>query len=63
MFYAGDLQSGIALALQESKVVACFIKGRFSAAQLQQPSLHFTDWLDSREGRYKLVVGGGLPQR
>ena len=25
MFYSGDLQSGIALALQQSKSVACFI--------------------------------------
>ena len=27
MFFEGDLQSGIALALSESKSVACFIKG------------------------------------
>lgn len=27
MFFDGDLQSGIALALSESKSVACFVKG------------------------------------
>ena len=27
MFFEGDLQSGIALALSESKSVACFVKG------------------------------------
>ncbi len=27
MFYGGDLQSGISIALQESKLVACFITG------------------------------------
>jgi len=26
MFYVGDLQSGIALALAESKLVACFVR-------------------------------------
>ena len=26
MFYEGNVQSGIALALQESKAVACFVK-------------------------------------
>lgn len=28
MFHEGDLQSGIALALQESKRVICFVSGR-----------------------------------
>ena len=27
MFFDGDLQSGIALALRDSKYVACFVKG------------------------------------
>jgi len=27
MFFDGDLQSGIALALKDSKFVACFVKG------------------------------------
>ena len=27
MFFDGDLQSGIALALRENKSVACFVKG------------------------------------
>ena len=27
MFFDGDLQSGIALALQESKCVTCFVRG------------------------------------
>lgn len=32
MFFDGDLQSGIALALSQSKSVACFVKGvSFSA--------------------------------
>lgn len=26
MFYTGDLQTGIALALQQSKAVACFVR-------------------------------------
>jgi len=31
MFYQGDLQSGIGLAIQQQKLVACFIrKGRMS---------------------------------
>jgi hypothetical protein len=29
MFYEGDLQSGIALALAESKLVACFVRSEF----------------------------------
>jgi hypothetical protein len=27
MFHDGDLQSGIALAIQQSKSVACFVRG------------------------------------
>lgn len=27
MFYEGDLRSGITLAIQESKLVACFVRG------------------------------------
>ena len=29
MFYEGDLQSGIALALAESKLVACFVRSEY----------------------------------
>jgi hypothetical protein len=29
MFYEGDLQSGIAKAVQESKLVACFVTGNY----------------------------------
>jgi hypothetical protein len=32
MFYEGDLQSGISQALQESKLVACFVTGKISMA-------------------------------
>lgn len=28
MFYEGDLQSGIGLAMQEAKLVGCFVTGR-----------------------------------
>ena len=28
MFHSGDLQSGIAQALTESKLVACFVRGK-----------------------------------
>lgn len=27
MFFEGDLQSGIALAIKDSKLVACFVRG------------------------------------
>jgi hypothetical protein len=29
MFYEGDLQSGIALAVQQAKSVLCFVIGEF----------------------------------
>lgn len=35
MFYEGDLQSGIALAIQESKLVACFVRGEDSTSLRQ----------------------------
>ena len=31
MFYEGDLQSGIGLAVQQSKAVLCFVHGRLPA--------------------------------
>ena len=40
MFFDGDLQSGIALALSESKSVACFIK----SATLLLENWLWTDW-------------------
>jgi hypothetical protein len=30
MFYQGDLQSGISKAVQEAKLVACFVTGNIS---------------------------------
>lgn len=30
MFHEGDLQSGIALAVQEGKAVVCFVRGKFT---------------------------------
>jgi len=36
MFYDGDLQSGIALALKDSKSVACFVKG---------PPISYLTWI------------------
>lgn len=32
MFHEGSLQSGIALAIQESKLVACFVRGETISA-------------------------------
>jgi len=29
MFYQGDLQSGISKAVQEAKLVACFVAGKY----------------------------------
>jgi hypothetical protein len=37
MFYQGDLQSGIAKALQESKLVACFVTGTVVTFNLYYP--------------------------
>jgi hypothetical protein len=42
MFFEGDLQSGIALAIQDSKLVACFIRGETSITVWQG---HFADHL------------------
>lgn len=39
MFYEGDLHSGIAKALQESKLVACFVTGMNSTKQRELPML------------------------
>jgi hypothetical protein len=33
MFYDGDLQSGIGKAVQEAKLVACFVTGWFYSTQ------------------------------
>jgi hypothetical protein len=30
IFHEGDLQSGIALAMQQAKIVLCFVKGELS---------------------------------
>lgn len=43
MFFKGDLQSGIALALSESKSVACFIKGT-SLHPLLEFDSRLIDW-------------------
>ena len=42
MFYDGDLQSGIALALQENKSVACFLTDNGSESRRWQES-YLTD--------------------
>jgi hypothetical protein len=40
MFHEGDLQSGIASAVQQSKAVFCFIHG---SSEIAQPALTLTD--------------------
>lgn len=55
MFYAGDLQSGIGQALQESKLVACFVTGIYHASY--QPLLHPTNSFCDRWRRRKSAVG------
>ena len=45
MFYDGDLQSGIASAIKDSKAVVCFVRGddhvssRFEDGELQDPQI------------------------
>lgn len=40
MFYQGDLQSGIALAVRETKSVVCFVRGMlFSIPRIALPEL------------------------
>ena len=31
MFYSGDIQSGINLALQQNKLVVCFVRGEYNS--------------------------------
>jgi len=33
MFFEGDIQSGIALAIRQAKQVVCFIQGAITAAE------------------------------
>jgi hypothetical protein len=33
MFHQGDLQSGIALAVQQTKIVLCFVRGKLPEAK------------------------------
>lgn len=59
MFYDGDLQSGIALALKDFKPVACFVKG---LPFLHSPSAHpLTDCISSRGRRIELTMGERFP--
>jgi hypothetical protein len=37
MFYEGDLQSGISKAVQEAKLVACFVTGETSSHPATSP--------------------------
>jgi len=49
MFYEGDLQSGIATAIEQSKSVACFVAGDdpesaiWENEYLHDPDVHLTD--------------------
>lgn len=61
MFYDGDLQSGIALALEDSKLVACFIKG-FPLLQLS-PMPSVTECISYRRRRSDLAMGKRLSTR
>lgn len=55
MFYDGDLQSGIALAVKDSKSVACFVKGFLI---LQSPSAHaLTDCILCSGRRIEFTMG------
>jgi hypothetical protein len=40
MFYEGDLQSGISKAMQESRLVACFLTGNAGRAALASAANH-----------------------
>lgn len=46
MFHQGDLQSGIALAIQQSKSVACFVRGTRSTPSCVDESTHSNRTLD-----------------
>ncbi len=51
MFYEGDLQSGIAKAVQEAKLVGCFVTGRDYTTQHLRPfQLLGTEHVASDEG-------------
>jgi hypothetical protein len=39
MFHEGDLQSGIALAVRELKLVICFVRGSFAGINTLLPEL------------------------
>jgi hypothetical protein len=49
MFYEGDLQSGIDKAIQESKLVACFVTG-MSVPCPKRPVLR-SDYMSVDEGK------------
>lgn len=48
MFHEGSLQSGIALAIQEQKLVACFVRGKsgFAFAIRNVEIANTVCWLD-----------------
>ena len=58
MFFTGDLQSGISLALHEKKVVVCFVTGRRYLLK-QESNVRNTD--SGRRGGREYRVGEGLP--
>ncbi len=58
MFYEGDLQSGITLAIQQAKLVVCFVHGACSSI-LPHPAFATAanPAVEARRGRRKLDVG------
>ena len=52
MFYDGDLQSGIGKAVQEAKLVACFVTGWFYLPSIRgtTPAMVSTDNVSSDDG-------------
>ena len=51
MFYEGDLQSGISKAVQEAKLVACFVTGEASAHLAVSPLCSDMSLDDSEESQ------------
>jgi hypothetical protein len=51
MFYEGDLQSGISKAVQEAKLVACFVTGETSSHPATSPLCSDMSLDDSEESQ------------
>jgi hypothetical protein len=45
MFHQGDLQSGIALAVKDTKSVVCFVRGMSSTSLSFPASISFCMWI------------------